>query len=461
MKNFELDYNIDKIKIIFCYIADKADYNPGYRPIAFGYIKSSLDNKLQDKFSIKYHEITLPPNEKADILLLSSLSPDWGKALEVIKEFRKNNPNSCIIVGGQHISQLPKLLPKEADFGLMGEGETSLPSLIDCIINNVTDVSKYKQIEGLVFFDEKEKEFSITASRRLSFDEIPQPDWLAEEGIKKIPYLLTSRGCPYNCTFCSSSHLWKKVSFQSAESIVEDIEFLSKHFPASTTLGILDDLFVADTNRLRLIYELLKQKNLLNRFKYSCNVRADLVTEELCELMKKLNIKYCSYGFESGVDRVLKLLKPNGRSSVETNINAANMLHKFGFKVYLSVVIGTPTETKEELLETYRLTMDLLEKGIVFDIAYNILTPMPGTYYWDMAIKEKLVEESNDFNWNKLSIFADFKYSNLENIDEWLQERKNRKSIYLNENFVPEAELLEIIHKYAIRRANISKALAK
>jgi radical SAM superfamily enzyme YgiQ (UPF0313 family) len=446
----------DKKKLIFNYVIDKDDFNPNFRPLAFGYIKSSLEKALPDMLNIKYLEGSIPEDEKADFLLISSLSPDWQNALTNIRSFRANNPSAAIIVGGQHITQLPETLPAEADFGILGEGEISQVLLVKFILEKNQDIDYLKtQIEGLVFFDKKVNEFYISNPKRLDFTQIPQPDWLAENGIKKTPYLLTSRGCPYNCTFCSSSNLWKKVSFQPAESIAEDISYLSKNFPKITNISILDDLFVADRKRLEKLYEILKEKNLLKRFTYACNVRADLVDEELCELMKKLNITYCSYGFESGNDRILKLLKPQGNCSVKTNIKAAKILKKYGFNVNLSVVVGTPTETKEELLKTYNLTIDLLKKGLVNDVAYNILTPMPGTHYWKVALENNIVEESNDFQWKRLTIFADFKHSSFDNFDDWLKERKKRNSVYLNEKYLPEDELYEIMSKYAKQRDKI------
>jgi radical SAM superfamily enzyme YgiQ (UPF0313 family) len=434
----------NKIKIGFCYVVDGIDYNPGFRPIGFSYLKSSIENQLPDMFDFTYFENY--SDNSYDIILVSSLSPNWSSALEIIKKFRKNDPQVKIIVGGQHISQLPMLLPDEADFGILREGEVSAPRLLELIVNNSTDMELYKQIDGIVF--KNGIDFYISEPKRLKFDAIPHPDRLFQDGDKIVPYLLTSRGCPFYCTFCSSANFWRTVSMQSAESIADEIESIAKNFPNLQALSIWDDLFIADRKRLVLLSELLQQKGLLNRFRLNCNVRADLVDNNLCELLRKLNVTSCGFGFEHGVDRLLKLLKPEGKCTVEKNIETAKLLSDQGFGVGIGIVFGAPSETEEDVVQTFELTQGLLKRGVITSIAYNVLMPMPGTYYWNEALKMGLVAESNDFDWNKLSVFADSRFSTCGSFDNWVKERRKRNSVYLNESFLPEKKLFEIMARY-------------
>jgi anaerobic magnesium-protoporphyrin IX monomethyl ester cyclase len=433
-----------KLKVGFCYVVDRIDHNPGFRPIGFGYLKQSIEDHLPGSFDFTYFENDI--DEDFDILMVSCLSPNWSDALSIIRRHRQRNPLIKIIVGGQHISQLPKLLPEEANFGILGEGEVSTPLLLKLIINNVTDAQAYISIPGIAF--RRIDGLFISPPKRLTFDDIPHPDRLFQGGDKIDPYLLTSRGCPFNCTFCSSSSLWKTVSMQSAESVAEEFEFISEHFPHIKNLTIWDDLFIANRERLTRLHSILADKKLLDRFNLSCNVRADLVDNELCELLKCLNIKSCGFGFEHGVDRLLNLLKPQGNCTVQTNINAARTLSSKGIAVGIGIVYGVPSETEEDVIFTYKLTHDLLRYRFITNVVYNILMPMPGTLYWQEALKQNLVEESNFFDWRKLSVFADYRNSNCGNLENWIKERRRRKSVYLNEQCLPETRLFDIMTEY-------------
>ncbi len=435
---------LKKLRIGFCYVVDRFDYNPGFRPIGFGYLKQSIDERLPGRCDFVYFENET--EEEFDLLMVSSLSPNWSSALNIIKRYRQRKPAMKIIVGGQHISQLPRLLPDEADFGILGEGEVSTPLLLNLIINNVREEQHYQSIDGIVF--KGSGGLFISPPKRLTFAFIPHPDRLFQGGEKLVPYLLTSRGCPYNCSFCSSSSLWKTVSMQSAESVAEEIEFIANHFPHTRSLAFWDDLFVADRKRLVRLHALLQEKQLLNRFNYSCNVRADLVDDDLCQLLRNLNIRSCGFGFEHGVDRLLNLLKPQGKCTVDANLNAARTLANNGIAVGIGIVFGAPTETEEDVIATYELTHKLLKYRFIADVSYNILMPMPGTFYWQEALKQNLVEESNHYDWNKLSVFADYHNSNCGSLDAWIDERRRRKSVYLNEDHLPETRLLEIMKTY-------------
>ena len=432
------------IKIAYCYIMDEFDYNPNYRPIAFAYLHAAISQYYNHKFRMSYYENTIP-EKKFHFILIASLSPDWSKALEVIKHAKIKHPNTFIIVGGQHITQMPNLLPIEADFGIMGEGEVSLPALLNELSRQSVDINQISQIPGIIYRDKKHNKIVSKANNRLSFENIPLPDYLASNGNKKTPYLLTSRGCPFSCSFCSSSNLWKKVSLQSVESIADNIEFIIKNFPEISILGFWDDLFTINKDRMTKLADELENRGLSKKLAFTCSIRADLLDQQMCDILKRLNVTTVGYGFESGNDRILKILKSQGNISVKKNIEAAKLLKKNNITVVLSVVVGVPTETKKELLDTFNTTLSLVKSGYADAVSYNILSPMPKTHFWDFALKEGLVEESNDFNWQKISCFADYKGYKVKNFDEWYDHRKKIGAIYLNNKTIPEKVFFNIL----------------
>jgi len=133
-------------------------------------------------------------------------------------------------------------------------------------------------------------------------DELPLPDWsiFPETG---PPAMMTSRGCPFSCNFCSSSNVWKRYQFKSPEKVVAEAKLVRDL--GIFDIAIFDDLFVANKHRLRRIVELMKAEG-LDRNSYHCMVRSDLIDLETTLLLRDMNVREVHIGAESGSDRVLR-----------------------------------------------------------------------------------------------------------------------------------------------------------
>ena len=413
------------------------------RPLAYGYLKSYLGEKTDIPFRIKYFE-TIEAIENCDVIGISSTSQDFDEAKNIARTVKEKQKDIITVLGGHHITCLPQTLSHEFDIGVMGEGEQTFLELIQHLSANNLKLNKDDliKINGIVY--KKDDKIITSPSRDFldPLDSLPFP--YRDEDIST--YLLTSRGCPYKCLFCGSSAFWKKTRFFSADYVIMEIEHLIKRFPLLKRIFIWDDLFVADKKRLKEIVRLIVEKGIDQKLGFDLAVRADLVSDELCNLLKKMNAVGLSFGVESGSDRILKYLRKD--VSKETNQRAIDIIHKYGFTLGCSFIVGCPTETEKEVRSTYELALkNILDNKINVISAINILNPIPGTKLWDDAVSSGLIDIEN-MDWKRLSVFASYRNSAFEKFHDWVQFRRNNNSIYLNENTLPQERLYEIMYEY-------------
>ena len=206
---------------------------------------------------------------------------------------------------------------------------------------------------------------------------------------------MTSRGCPYKCRFCSTTQFWKTIRFHSPEYVGQLISNLKRK--GCTHVQIWDDLFTMNMKRLRDIAPLMKQSGM----KYNCQPRTDMITPEVCQLLKSAGVTTCIFGFESGNNRTLKYVK-RGTTTVQINTDAINMCHDAGLKVQGSCMVGVPGETYEEMLQTVRFIDVCLIKGVQ-RIWTFVATPFPGTEFWEIFKRKGEVR----IKWEELSHYSE------------------------------------------------------
>src|SRR3989344_822791 len=369
-----------------------------------------------------------------DIIGLSAMTINYSDVIEFAKKI-KSKIKTHILVGGVHISTLPNCLDKVFDAGVIGEAEKTFFELINHYkkYKNLKNIDK---INGIAFF--KNDKLIFTPRRELiqNLDEIPIPDrslvdtdYYFREGlvpngeIKIRTSVLTSRGCPFVCNFCSTSYFWQITRFNSAERVVEEIQYLNREFGVNH-INLWDDLFTINTSRIESIIKELDEVGLLGEISFSCQGRTDIFNEELCKLLKRLNVLDIGFGFESGNTRVLNFLK-KGRIKLEDHHRAILLCEKYGFSLSGSLIFGAPTETIEEMKDTLKL-IDFMIEHNAENIWSFVMTPFPGTEIWQIAKERGKVNEEK-MDWKLLS------HQNLENpllLDENI-DREEFKKVFL------------------------------
>ena len=370
-----------------------------YPPLGLGYLVSSLREYFgPDTFQFKVVNHNLEDelsNFRPEIVGITSVTQNYSIAKQYAKALRQKG--IPVIMGGIHISLLPASLSSDMNVGVIGEGERTILDLLELFIKK-GDLNKegLSKIKGIVYWDEN-GHLQVTERGKplIPLDQIPLParDLLT---IDKHSYLFSSRGCPFRCVFCASSHFWGTVRFFSAEYVLREIKELVEKYGVKL-ISFYDDLMIADSARLEKIVGLIQKENIFRKVKFSLNARANLLTEKVVGLLKEMNVVSVGMGLESGNDRVLRYLKGQ-HSSVAENQAAIRILKKYGIAANASFVIGSPDETKEEILDTYRF---IKTSGLNFVDTY-VITPFPGTPIWEYAQKMGVVQE--DMEWKRLNV---------------------------------------------------------
>ncbi len=172
-------------------------------------------------------------------------------------------------------------------------------------------------------------------------------------------------------------------------------------------------MFIANKKRLTELIGLMKECGLLGKCRFHGQVRANLITEETCQLLKELNFITVGIGLESFSDKILKYYNKTGITS-ETNQKAIELLSKYGIHVNPSMIFGAPIETKEDMLITLRAIYHNFEKGFISSLAWGVLRPYPGTAIWEVAERQGIV--SNDMDWSKFTDWSTYQLYMCENV---------------------------------------------
>lgn len=312
------------------------------------------------------------------IVGISSMTVKVPAALKIAKLCKKISRKTILVLGGIHPTVKPEevLSDENIDFVIRGEGEITFALLL----KELTGKSNGANLPGLSF---KEHNRVINNGERKlveDLDALPFPArhlLLNLKGyyLEDLGLIMGSRGCPYQCTYCASSAMWKrKVRYRSAENILEEIKYVMSTF-GSNQFTFEDDSFTVNKNLVLEFCERLQCSNL--RVTWSAITRINLLTPELVSVMKKAGCNHLRVGIESGSE---KILRDTQKGLTLTEIREGAKLLKRQ-KMYWSAyfMVGLPSETEEDIMST----LDLLDEIQPDYATISIFTPYPGTKIYD------------------------------------------------------------------------------
>jgi len=356
--------------------------------LGLGYLASYLEKYLPEldlSLSFASDNILADIEKiKPDVVGFSSLTHKFGEQMEKAK-LVKDKTGLPIIVGGVHISLLPQALPEWVDLGIISEGEEVLSK----VLAHFKKEGKLndRSIPALVY---REKGKTIITGPALlvePIDKIPSPDWdFLQVGKGGPGHIMTSRGCPYHCRFCEAGNFWKKYRAHSPDYVVSEIETIHKRY-GRNELVIMDDLFFVNKERLEKIADLLEKKKLNQKMRFEVIGRADLFTEEIAKVLKRMNVFAISFGMESGSEEVLCYLK-NKTVTLSQIRNAVRLAKKYNIQVLGTFMVGSPEETEDDI----RKTIEFIKELDLDQVGVNVTTPFPGTQLWEEAKEKGLIQ---------------------------------------------------------------------
>lgn len=376
------------------------NYSP---PLGLAYIASFLEKNghdviIIDRACLKYKngEINLKELDSKTEREILSFEPhligigamtiqiyDTKHVAKLIRGLPSGN-DYPIIVGGFHLSAEPELTLRECpevDIVCRGEGELTMLQL--------ASGEKKENIGGLTF--RKNGEIYSTESKTpvSDLDILPIParhlldmDFYCRRNDMVIPNVLlrattmiTSRGCPFDCKFCSNKLIYKSVRFHSLRYTIDEINYVVGNYRIDA-ISFVDTMFLSGRRRIETLCQELIDTKLNKKFKWACSARADVVDENILRLMKKAGCIYINYGFESGSQRMLDLM--NKKTTVNQNYRAATLTNKAGILVNSALITNLPKETEDDTLST----IDFLKNARIYCASLNNLLPLPGSPYY-------------------------------------------------------------------------------
>lgn len=375
---------------------------PNYGHLGLAYVAASLEKngfKHNEDLIFKDAKLErLKVNEtlqcvkeyKPTVVGLSAYTFDVLYAGYLAKKIKELYPNICIVLGGVHASILPidtlKKIP-EIDITMVGECEVTFPELLKRMdkgdkafpgIGGVAWREDNKIVFERAFF--KEKPLNIPAITRFqNMDDLPFPAW------HMIPrastyQIFTARGCPRTCVFCTSPYGRKFIREMSPDRVIAEMEWVIETFKPDY-YRFADETFGYNGERMNQILDIMIAKGFDKKTRFFGSMRADRMTFEILQKMKRANFHTVEVGVETGDPTILKKIK-KGETLEETE-RAVGWVKKAGLNVLCGFIIGHPGETKE----TAKATIDLAIKLNPNIVAIGLMVPYPGTEIAEYARK--------------------------------------------------------------------------
>ena len=304
---------------------------------------------------------------------------DFTNGIKLAEKIKEIDSKIKIVLGGPHINALPSESIAESDsvdYVLAGEAEFNLPNLINYIRNNEEPID----IPGLYYNKNGKANNNLLPEYGIDIAALPFPAWDFYPINDTYP-ILTERGCPYQCNFCSHN-LSSNLNSRSIESVVEELKWLKNNFNPKV-INIEDETFGINIKRMEALLNEIMKINHDQKIKFKAQTRVDRVNLKMLKLMKKAGFEYLELGVESGDKEVLAQSGKNIKiEQVETAVRYAK---EAGIKTWCNFIIGLKGETNESVRNTINLGVKLNPSRV----SVSTIVAYPGSEIYKKALREE------------------------------------------------------------------------
>jgi anaerobic magnesium-protoporphyrin IX monomethyl ester cyclase len=410
-------------------------------PVGLALIAAILERAGYPVILVDANALGLSPEEvanrasTADVVGLTAMTPSIGTALEITRLVRQTNPHIKMILGGAH----PTLLPDDTlaaspatDIIVRGEGEETVIELLRALENNLP----LENISGISYRRNDTVSHNPARNSMVDMDSLPFPAHHLLPWQKYRPHpphgrampfgaIVTSRGCPYHCGYCSKPVFGSRFRAQSAERVVAEMVHLKEKYGIKE-IAFYDDSFTLDKKRADAIAgEIIARKLKVD---WTCETRVNLVDKDLLRHMKESGCYAIAYGIESASPEIIETLQKD--ITPEQVKTAVRDTRDAGIQVVGYFMLGSPGETPETIRQTIALA-----KQLKVDFAqFSVTTPFPGTDLYDIYMRGRRESPA----WDKF-IYAGtdnpttpiFESDNLSGTDIQVWLRRAYRGFYL------------------------------
>ena len=414
--------------VIFCY--PKTDLEVGSAVVELPLSLVSIAAPLMENYSVKFVDCRIDENWERDLenhlkqnplmfLTPAMTGPQITHALEVSKLAKKYNVPT--VWGGYHPSLFPVQTAKHPliDFVVMGDGEDTVFELAGGLAKKEQDFSRIKGIaykeNGHVRVNQKREAPNFETMPELPYKHFKAGRYVKgklmasyDPSLKRILPFISSRGCPHGCKFCSqpkfSERRWNSMS---AEKTIAQTDQLVQDFDLDA-VTFYDENFLTNIKRSEKIAELIG-----GRYKWGIQARMDELGKSDIHRLEAGGLNFVQPGIESGSNRILDMVDKGAHVETFLDVNKKLSTTKDLCVVY-NFMVGFPTETREEMMQTIDLASRLLRDNPKSYVAgFYIFTPYPGTAMFDVAVEHGFKPPEDLESW------AD--YSRHQNLTPWVK----------------------------------------
>ncbi len=326
----------------------------------------------------------------ADVVGLTAVTPTINTAITIAGHLKKANPGLPVILGGAHATLLPEETLASApgiDVVVRGEGEETLIDLLRALENK----KSLSEISGISYRKDGRAVNNPARSVSIDLDSLP---FLAYHLLPRRRYkphpphgralpfaaIITSRGCPYRCSYCSKPIFGSRFRAQSPQRVVDEIAYYQDKFGVKE-IAFYDDVFTLNKKRAYDIAEGIIKRGL--KIHWTCETRVNLVDKDLLHHMKRAGCYAIAYGIESGSQEILDTM--NKGITIDEVEEAVRLTREVGLQTIGYFMIGSPGESPETIVATIEFA-----KKLKIDFAqFAVTTPFPGTDLYDRYLKDK------------------------------------------------------------------------
>lgn len=375
---------------------------------------------------ISFDELKKKLTKSYDMIGISVMfTNNWLANRKLINLLKQYYPNAPIVAGGEHVTAIPEYCLKDAeglDIVAMGEGE----DIIADICNLFADGGKLEEIEGIVWKDRITGEIKTNPRRKRirELNEIGFPAWhlfpLQKYFDHDLSYGITygnslpifaTRGCPYECIFCSSPQMWgTKYSMRSVDNVIDEVKHL--YYTYNVTNFDFYDLTAIINKRWILEFcKKVEQEKLVITWQIPAGTRSEAIDYEVAVELKNSGCKNITYAPESGSPEILDYIKK--RVSLVRMINSIDDSYRAGLNIKLNIIMGYPDEKLSDMFKTVGFLIKASYHG-AHDTSPSVFSPYPGSALFNEITREKKIVLSDRY-FHKIVFsesFHDFKNYN-------------------------------------------------
>ncbi len=388
-----------------------------YFPIGLGYIAASLRdsghevmiysvdtsksinapayNRMRDHYRVYIKLVNDPSHPvwqemravlndfRPHIVGITAMTPKVASVLKTATLCKEWEEHVRVIAGGPHATIKPDelLQYRDIDFVVRGEGEASFLELLQALQENQPELLGH--VSGLSYRKNGEIFHNSLGDVLQNLNAAPFP---ARELLihpenffpEDLAIIMTSRGCPFGCTFCYKEMFGKKIRYRSIDNVLEEVKEVAKKYNAKQ-FCFKDDSFTVDKNRVIELCNKLRSQQI--RINWECTTRVDLINEDLLKRMMSAGCNMIKVGVESGSERILQLIKKG--ISLEKVRSAARLFNQSGIPWTAFFMVGLPSETEGDIHKTLTFMKDIQPSYS----AIGVYEAYPGTELFEMGIK--------------------------------------------------------------------------